>query len=221
VKNRWSSPVAVKLLDLLPVSRDEKIQVKLLDGSTSATREDPERPGVERGERDRGGPAAEVEHGPRPAPQLGDRAARLEVGDGPVEEEVRAEEPLLVQVARAGELALPREAARQAGDRRAHLAQLVREERVRRRAPARRSAICCPPAARPGRPAAAGRSGATLPHARAAARRAPRDEEARDPAGEVEGGILHAARCTTPLSPLQRSGERAGERGRISREVEQ
>jgi uncharacterized protein (TIGR02231 family) len=46
VKNRWSSPVAVKLLDLLPVSRDEKIQVKLLDGSTSATREDPERPGV-------------------------------------------------------------------------------------------------------------------------------------------------------------------------------
>ena len=46
VKNRWSTPVAVKLLDLVPVSRDEKIQVKLLDGSTSATREDPERPGV-------------------------------------------------------------------------------------------------------------------------------------------------------------------------------
>jgi uncharacterized protein (TIGR02231 family) len=46
VKNRWSSPVAVKLLDLVPVSRDEKIRVKLLDGSTAATREDPERPGV-------------------------------------------------------------------------------------------------------------------------------------------------------------------------------
>jgi hypothetical protein len=38
--------VAVKLLDLVPVSRDEKIQVKLLDGTTAATREDPERPGV-------------------------------------------------------------------------------------------------------------------------------------------------------------------------------
>ncbi len=46
VKNRWGAPVAVKLLDLVPVSRDEKIQVKLLDGTTPATREDPERPGV-------------------------------------------------------------------------------------------------------------------------------------------------------------------------------
>jgi uncharacterized protein (TIGR02231 family) len=46
VKNRYASSVAVKLLDLVPVSRDEKIQVKLLDGSTAATREDPERPGV-------------------------------------------------------------------------------------------------------------------------------------------------------------------------------
>ncbi len=46
VKNRWSAPVAVKLLDLVPVSRDEKIQVKLLEGTTPATREDPERPGV-------------------------------------------------------------------------------------------------------------------------------------------------------------------------------
>jgi hypothetical protein len=46
VKNRYATPVAVKLLDLVPVSRDEKIQVKLLDGSTAATREDPERPGV-------------------------------------------------------------------------------------------------------------------------------------------------------------------------------
>ncbi len=46
VKNRWATPVAVKLLDLIPVSRDEKIQVKVLDGTTAATREDPERPGV-------------------------------------------------------------------------------------------------------------------------------------------------------------------------------
>jgi uncharacterized protein (TIGR02231 family) len=45
VKNRWAAPVAVKLLDLVPVSRDEKIRVELLDGSTAA-REDPERPGV-------------------------------------------------------------------------------------------------------------------------------------------------------------------------------
>jgi len=46
LKNRYGHPVAVKLLDLVPVSRDEKIQVALLDGSTAATREDPERPGV-------------------------------------------------------------------------------------------------------------------------------------------------------------------------------
>jgi uncharacterized protein (TIGR02231 family) len=46
VKNRYAAPVAVKLLDLVPVSRDEKIQVKLLGGSTAWTREDPERPGV-------------------------------------------------------------------------------------------------------------------------------------------------------------------------------
>ena len=46
VKNRWAAPVAVKLLDLVPVSRDEKIQVKVLEGTTAATREDPERPGV-------------------------------------------------------------------------------------------------------------------------------------------------------------------------------
>jgi uncharacterized protein (TIGR02231 family) len=46
VKNRYAAPVAVKLLDLVPVSRDEKIEVKLLDGTTAATREDPERPGV-------------------------------------------------------------------------------------------------------------------------------------------------------------------------------
>ena len=46
LKNRYPSPVGVKLLDLVPVSRDEKIQVKVLDGTTAATREDPERPGV-------------------------------------------------------------------------------------------------------------------------------------------------------------------------------
>ncbi|HSN14879.1 MAG TPA: DUF4139 domain-containing protein, partial [Anaeromyxobacteraceae bacterium] len=46
LKNRYPAPIDVRLLDLVPVSRDEKIQVKLLDGSTAATREDPERPGV-------------------------------------------------------------------------------------------------------------------------------------------------------------------------------
>ncbi|HEY6001805.1 MAG TPA: mucoidy inhibitor MuiA family protein [Anaeromyxobacter sp.] len=46
VRNRWAAPVALRLLDLLPVSRDEKIKVELLDGTTPATREDPERPGV-------------------------------------------------------------------------------------------------------------------------------------------------------------------------------
>ncbi|GEJ59558.1 mucoidy inhibitor MuiA family protein [Anaeromyxobacter diazotrophicus] len=46
VKNRYASPVAVRLLDLVPVSRDEKIAVAVLDGTTAPTREDPERPGV-------------------------------------------------------------------------------------------------------------------------------------------------------------------------------
>lgn len=46
VKNRYAAPVAVKLLDLVPVSRDEKIQVKVLEGTTAATREDADRPGV-------------------------------------------------------------------------------------------------------------------------------------------------------------------------------
>jgi uncharacterized protein (TIGR02231 family) len=45
-KNRYPTAVALKLLDLVPVSRDEKIEVKILDGTTPATREDPERPGV-------------------------------------------------------------------------------------------------------------------------------------------------------------------------------
>ena len=46
VKSRWNEPVKVTLLDLVPVSRDAKIDVAVLDGSTRATREDPERPGV-------------------------------------------------------------------------------------------------------------------------------------------------------------------------------
>ncbi|HSM92265.1 MAG TPA: mucoidy inhibitor MuiA family protein [Anaeromyxobacteraceae bacterium] len=46
LKNRYATAIDVRLLDLVPVSRDEKIQVKLLDGTTPATREDPERPGV-------------------------------------------------------------------------------------------------------------------------------------------------------------------------------
>lgn len=46
VKNRYATPVAVKLLDLVPVSRDEKIKVEVLEGTSAATREDPERPGV-------------------------------------------------------------------------------------------------------------------------------------------------------------------------------
>ena len=46
VKNRYAAPVTVKLLDLVPVSRDEQIKVAVLDGTTAPTREDPERPGV-------------------------------------------------------------------------------------------------------------------------------------------------------------------------------
>lgn len=46
VKNRYATPVSVKLLDLVPVSRDEKIGVDVLEGTTAPTREDPERPGV-------------------------------------------------------------------------------------------------------------------------------------------------------------------------------
>ena len=45
VKNRWNAPVALRLLDLVPVSRDEAIEVKVLDGTTPAA-EDAERPGV-------------------------------------------------------------------------------------------------------------------------------------------------------------------------------
>lgn len=46
VKNRYAAATTVRLLDLVPVSRDEAIVVKVLDGTTPATREDPERPGV-------------------------------------------------------------------------------------------------------------------------------------------------------------------------------
>jgi uncharacterized protein (TIGR02231 family) len=46
LKNRYTTPVDVRLLDLVPVSREEKVAVKLLDGTTAPTSEDPERPGV-------------------------------------------------------------------------------------------------------------------------------------------------------------------------------
>jgi hypothetical protein len=46
VKNRYAAATTARLLDLVPVSRDEAIGVKVLDGTTPATREDPERPGV-------------------------------------------------------------------------------------------------------------------------------------------------------------------------------
>ncbi len=50
VKNRYAVATTLTLLDLVPVSRDEAIKVKLLDGSTPATSEDPDRPGVKRWE---------------------------------------------------------------------------------------------------------------------------------------------------------------------------
>jgi uncharacterized protein (TIGR02231 family) len=50
VKNRYAVATTLTLLDLVPVSRDEAIKVKLLDGSTPATGEDPQRPGVKRWE---------------------------------------------------------------------------------------------------------------------------------------------------------------------------
>jgi uncharacterized protein (TIGR02231 family) len=46
VKNRRGEPVKLALLDLVPVARDGEIEVKVLDGTTRASREDPERPGV-------------------------------------------------------------------------------------------------------------------------------------------------------------------------------
>ena len=59
------------------------------------------RPGVERREGQRPGAAAEVEHGAGASRQLGEDAARLQVGDRPVEEQVGAEQPLVVEVAGA------------------------------------------------------------------------------------------------------------------------
>jgi uncharacterized protein (TIGR02231 family) len=50
IKNRYAAATTLTLLDLVPVSRDEAIKVKLLDGSTPATGEDPDRPGVRRWE---------------------------------------------------------------------------------------------------------------------------------------------------------------------------
>ena len=47
VKNRWSKPVAVRLLDLVPVSREEEVKVAILDGTTPPTEpDDPMKPGV-------------------------------------------------------------------------------------------------------------------------------------------------------------------------------
>ncbi len=50
VKNRYAAATTLTLLDLVPVSRDEAIKVKLLDGTTPPTGEDPDRPGVKRWE---------------------------------------------------------------------------------------------------------------------------------------------------------------------------
>jgi uncharacterized protein (TIGR02231 family) len=47
VKNLWSKPVTVRLLDLVPVSREEDVKVVVLDGSTPPTEpDDPMKPGV-------------------------------------------------------------------------------------------------------------------------------------------------------------------------------
>jgi uncharacterized protein (TIGR02231 family) len=50
VKNRYAAATTLTLLDLVPVSRDQAVKVKLLDGSTPATGDDPDRPGVMRWE---------------------------------------------------------------------------------------------------------------------------------------------------------------------------
>jgi uncharacterized protein (TIGR02231 family) len=50
VKNRYAAAITLTLLDLVPVSRDEAVKVRLLDGTTPATGEDPDRPGVRRWE---------------------------------------------------------------------------------------------------------------------------------------------------------------------------
>ena len=48
VKNRYATATTLTLLDLVPVSRDEAVKVKLLDGTTPGASEDPDRPGVKR-----------------------------------------------------------------------------------------------------------------------------------------------------------------------------
>lgn len=50
VKNLWDHPVTVTLLDQVPVSRDQSITVKVLDGSTKPTSTDKDHPGVRRHE---------------------------------------------------------------------------------------------------------------------------------------------------------------------------
>lgn len=46
VKNLYATPVSVRILDLVPVSREEEVKVKVLDGSTPPSEEDPMKPGV-------------------------------------------------------------------------------------------------------------------------------------------------------------------------------
>jgi uncharacterized protein (TIGR02231 family) len=46
VKNLYATPVSVKVLDLVPVSREEDVKVSVLDASTPPTEEDPMKPGV-------------------------------------------------------------------------------------------------------------------------------------------------------------------------------
>ncbi len=47
VKNLWSKPVTVRLMDLVPVSREEEVKVAILDGTTAPTEpDDPMKPGV-------------------------------------------------------------------------------------------------------------------------------------------------------------------------------
>ncbi len=47
VKNLWSKPATVRLLDLVPVSREEQVKVAVLDGTTAPTEpDDPMKPGI-------------------------------------------------------------------------------------------------------------------------------------------------------------------------------
>ena len=59
------------------------------------------------------GPAPRSSTDARPLRQLGQRRARLRVAHRPVEEQVRAQQPRVVHVPRAGELPLARQAERQ------------------------------------------------------------------------------------------------------------